>query len=93
MSIWTSSTTGLETALVAAIGSTLQQHTNSITNNLKGQPHILHIGNSSIGGGSVASNLHHNSSSHLNSNNNINHFQHHLNHHNGANHNHSINCK
>lgn len=92
MSVWTTSTTGLETALAAAIGSTLQQHTNTITNNLKGQPHILHIGNS-VGTASVASNLHHlnhhNSSS--NNNININHLQHHL--HHGSSPHHSYNSK
>lgn len=96
MSLWTTSTTGLETALAAAIGSTLQQHTNSISNNLKGQPHIIHISN----GGSVGGSLHHlNHNSNSNNNNfqqsngtNINHLQHHLNHHNSSS-NHNLNCK
>lgn len=96
MSLWTTSTTGLETALAAAIGSTLQQHTNSITNNLKGQPHILHIRNTV--GGSVGSNLHSSGNLHTNSNNNnisINHLQHHLNHNTNQNHNnnHHLNSK
>lgn len=84
MSVWTTSTTGLETALAAAIGSTLQQHTNTITNNLKGQQHILHIGNS-VGTASVASNLHHlHHNSGSNNNININHLQHHLHHGNSS---------
>lgn len=76
MSVWTTSTTGLETALAAAIGSTLQQHTNTITNNLKGQAHILQIGNS-VSSGSVGSNLHHLSHTSANSNINVNQLQHH----------------
>lgn len=75
MSMWTTSTTGLETALAAAIGSTLQQHT--ITNNLKGgQTHILHFGNSN------SATPHHNnnntsaSSSHHHSNSSSSHSNH-----------------
>lgn len=79
MSVWTTSTTGLETALATAIGSTIQQHTNTITNNLKGPAHILHIGNS-ISAGSVASNLHHLSHTATNSNFNVNQLQHHHHH-------------
>lgn len=90
MSVWTTSTAGLETALAAAIGSTLQQHTNTITNNLKGQPHILHIGNS-ISAGSVASNLHHLNHNSGNNNINVNQLQHHLHHSNSPHH--SYNCK
>lgn len=88
--MWTTSTTGLETALAAAIGSTLQQHTNTITNNLKGQAHILHIGNS-VSSGSVGSNLHHLSHTSANSNINVNQLQHHhppppsSHHHNSGN--------
>lgn len=74
MSMWTTSSTGLETALAAAIGSTLQQHT--ITNNLKGQTHIVHIGN----GGTNGTGAHHH---HHNNNNNSNHSSshHHTSHH------------
>lgn len=88
MSVWTTSTTGLETALAAAIGSTIQQHTNTITNNLKGQAHILHIGNS-ISSGSVGSNLHHLSHTSANSNINVNQLQHH--HHPPPSHHHNSN--
>lgn len=57
MSLWTTSTSSLETALAAAIGSTLQQHT--ITNNLKGgQTHILQFGN-----GNLPTNHHNNNNS------------------------------
>ncbi|XP_031636481.1 calcium release-activated calcium channel protein 1 isoform X3 [Contarinia nasturtii] len=110
MSLWTTtSTTGLETALTAAIGSTLQQqqqqqqkqqqHQHTITNNLKGQSQILHIGKiggtstgASNQGASVASNLHHlNHNSSSSSNNiNINHLQNHLHHHNNNPHNYNI---
>lgn len=63
MSLWTTSTSGLETALAAAIGSTLQQHT--IANNLKGgQTHILHFGN-----GNPHNNNNHSNGVHNHSNN------------------------
>lgn len=74
MSMWTTSTTGLETALAAAIGSTLQQHT--ITNNLKGQAHILHIGNGTIGGAGA----HHHHNNNNNNNNNHSSSHHHSSH-------------
>lgn len=83
MSLWTTSTTGLETALAAAIGSTIQQQTNTITNNLKGQPHsVLHIGSNV--GSNIATNLHnlkHSGHLHSISTNSINHYPNPLNHH------------
>lgn len=90
MSVWTTSTTGLETALAAAIGSTLQQHTHTITNNLKGQPHIVHIGNS-VNSASIASSLHHLNHNSGNNNINVNQLQHHHHHSNSPHQNYT--CK
>lgn len=82
MSLWTTSTTGLETALAAAIGTTIQQHS-TINNNLKGPSHIVHIGNGTSNNNGSHPNHHINLAGHHNQQQQQQP-HHHLNHHNSS---------